>query len=331
VNRLAVANLVLAVRVAATAATILPTTVVIAAATTAGAEGIAAAIIRAETDAMIVAHGAAVKAEDLGLTALRDKAVATRKVMAAGIVAIAPLRIIRRTPQFATGAATFIRTKMVAIATVMGTRTRIVTRIGTATGTKTGIATRTVIRIKTRIVTGIATRTVIRIKTRIVTGTAIRTRTRTGTVVRIKTKIATAIGTKIRTKAEIAGVIGATPAIADTIGIPPMTTRLLTNPATTATILIAKAPMIAAMRTACSPEPMMGAVDSPTIPSVRTFSAMATMGTTRPLAVEISTSGPIAMASSKATRKAIRTGKGISAVGFSTDSDFELRFERKSG
>lgn len=314
-NRLAVANLVLAVRVAATAATILPTTVVIAAATTAGAEGIAAAIIRAETDAMIVAHGAAVKAEDLGLTALRDKAVATRTVMAAGIVAIAPLRIIRRTPQFATGAATFIRTKMVAIATVMGTRTRIVTRIGTATGTKIGIATRTVIRIKTRIVTG----------------TAIRTRTRTGTVIRIKTKIATAIGTKIRTKAEIAGVIGATPAIADTIGIPPMTTRLLTNPATTATILIAKAPMIAAMRTACSPEPMMGAVDSLTIPSVRTFSAMATMGTTRPLAVEISTSGPIAMASSKATRKAIRTGKGISAVGFSTDSDFELRFERKSG
>jgi hypothetical protein len=324
VNRLAVANLVPAVRAVATAATILPTIVVIAAATTAGAEGIAAATtagaegiaaaaIRAETDAMIAAPGAAVKAEDLGPTAVRDKAVGTRTVMAAEIVAIAPLRITPRTPQFATGAVTLIRIKMLAIATVIGTRTRIVTRTATATGTKTEFATRTVIRIKTRIVTGTATRT------------------RIGTAIRIKTKIVAAIGTKIRTKTEIAGVTGATAAIADTIDTPPMTTRLLTNPATTATILIAKAPMNAAMRTVCTPEPMTVAVDSPTIPSVRTFSGMATMVTTRPLAVEISTSGPIAMVSCKAIRRAIRIGKGISAVDFSTASDFELRLERKSG
>lgn len=167
--------------------------------------GTTAAIIPAETDATIAAHAVAAKAEDPGPTAVPDKAVATRTVMAAEMVAIAPVRVIRLTPQFAPASATL--TKAVAIVTVMGTRT------------KTRIATRTVIRIKTRIVTR--------------TGTAIRTKTRIATGTGIKTRIV------IRTKTEIAGAMDMTVVITDTAATPSMTTPLLTNLGTTKTILIA--------------------------------------------------------------------------------------------
>jgi hypothetical protein len=251
---------------------------------TAGAatEGTTVAIIRAEAGAMIVADGVAVKAGDLGLITVPDKAAAARTVTVAEIVAIGPRRIIRPMPRFATVGATLLKIRMVAIVT--GTRA------------KTKIVTRTATRIKTRI----AIRTATRIKTRIVTGTAIRIRTKTGIVV----------------------AIGTMPVIGDTTATPFTTTRLLTTPGTTKTILMAKAPTIEAMKTACLPEPAMVAADSPTIPSVRTSSGVDLLGTARSLAAETSISGPIAMVSCEATRKAIRIGKGISAVGFSTANSF---------
>ena len=103
-KRLAVANLVRAVRVAsATAAppTIIVIAVAVAVIAKAATEGITAATIRAEAVAMIAAHVVAVKAENRGPTAVPDKAVATRMVMAAEIVAIVPLRMIRLMPRFA--------------------------------------------------------------------------------------------------------------------------------------------------------------------------------------------------------------------------------------
>jgi len=64
----------------------------------AATEGITAAIVPAEAVAMIAAHGMAV-----GATVVRDKPVAMLTVTAAEIVAIAPVRVIRLTPQFAPG------------------------------------------------------------------------------------------------------------------------------------------------------------------------------------------------------------------------------------
>jgi hypothetical protein len=286
----------------AVAATTPPTIVVITAGTTTAGvatEGIAAAIIPAEAGGMIVVDGVAMKAEDQGLIAAPDKAAAARTVMVVEIVAIAPLRIIRPTAHFAAAGATLIKIRIVAI--VMGTRA------------KRRIVTRTATAIRTRI----AIRTEIKTKTGIVAGTGIRTRIRI----------------RIRTKTEIVDAIDTIAVIRDTIATPSTTIRLPTNPGTTKTMPIAKAPTIEAIKTACLPEPTMAAADSLTIPGVRTSSGVGPLATAPSLAAETFMRRPIAMVSCEATRKAIRIGKGISAVGFFTASncfrdlasDFESR------
>jgi hypothetical protein len=175
-------------------------------------DGITVATIRAATDAT-AAHGAAVKAEDLGTTAIPVKVVAARMEMAAEIAAIAPLLIMRLTPRSAR--AILIKAKTVAIAILTGTRTKtgIVTRIKTRTATEIATRTETKTRIRTRIEIG--TGTVAGIVTR--TGTKTRTRTRTG----------------------IAGAVVTIGVTADTIAILSTTTHLLTNLGTTTTMLMA--------------------------------------------------------------------------------------------
>jgi len=212
---------------AATAATTRLTIVVTTAAMTTevAIDGITVATIRAAADAMTAAHGAAVKAEDPGMTAIPVKVVAARMEMATEIVAIVLLLIIRLTPQSAR--AILIRAKTVAIAilTGIGTKTRIGTRIKTRTATE--VVTRT--ETKTRIVTKIGTRTAI--------GIATGTETKTGIV--IETEIVTKTRTKIRTRTGIAGAVETTGVTADTTAIPSTTTQLLTNLGTMTTMLMA--------------------------------------------------------------------------------------------
>jgi hypothetical protein len=183
-------------------------------------DGITVATIRAAADAMTAAHGAAVKAEDLGTTAIPVKVVAARMEMAAEIVAIAPLLIMRLTPRSAR--AILIKAKTVAIAILTGTRTktRIVTRIKTRTEIATRTETKTRIEIGTGTVAGIVTRT--GTKTRIVIETGIVTKTRT----------------KTRTRTGIAGAVVTIGVTADTIAILSTTTHLLTNLGTTTTMLM---------------------------------------------------------------------------------------------
>src|SRR5712671_3092629 len=130
-----VANPVQAVPAAAAATTLLTIVVVTTAAMTTevAIDGITVATIRAAAGAMTAAHGAAVKPEDLGMTAIPVKVVAARMEMAAEIVAIALLLIIRPTPQSAR--AILIKAKTAAIAILTGIETK--TRIGTRTKTRT--------------------------------------------------------------------------------------------------------------------------------------------------------------------------------------------------
>jgi len=184
-------------------------------------DGITVATIRAAAGAMTAAHGAAVKPEDPGMTAIPVRVVAARMEMAAEIVAIALLLIIRPTPQSAR--AILIKAKTAAIAILTGIETK--TRIGTRTKTRTATEVVTRTETKTRIVTKIGTRTAIGIVTR------------TGIV--IETGIVTKTRTKIRTRTGIAGAVETTGVTAATTAIPSTTTQLLTNLGTMTTMLMA--------------------------------------------------------------------------------------------
>jgi len=162
-------------------------------------EGIIVAIIPAEAGVTRAVLEIAVKAGDLGTIAAPDKIVAALTVMAAEIVAIALRRTNPLTGQFATAGATLIKIGVVAIGIGTRAKTRIVTRTATAIRTKIRIAERT----------GIAIKIEIRIKTR------------------------------IKTRTEIVDATDTIVVIGDTIVTPSTTTRLLTSPLITKTMLMA--------------------------------------------------------------------------------------------
>src|SRR6266540_2427350 len=135
----------------------------------------------------------------------------------------------------------------------------------------------------------VVTRTEISTGTRI--GIRTRTKTRTGTEIGIETVTATEI--RIKTRTVIAtGIVTAT-----TIDMVSTPTRSSTTRETITTILIAQTPTSGAMKTACSPAPMMAVEDRATFLSDRISTLMERMGTVRHMGLGPFTNRPIATVS----------------------------------